>query len=229
VNRFATSLAVLALLPALATAQRKADPPADGLTIKGTYTLVVTGKPFDVVAPAGSKLYFWRLPDGWKSDVTEADAVATVTDAPNGTFDVSVVAVGADFTIKKYKLSVTIGAIPAPGPGPGDSLVKQMQDAYAADSTPNKADLARKIAAYYRAAARVCAGTYTTNGPLMADLAKAEQDAGATGLDSVRAVLRPEFRKVFPTDDPTASISATQLAAGVALYTRGAVALEGAK
>lgn len=113
-----TVLLALVLVPAVPATPPPKAKAAPGLIIEGETAVVVRRVPFDVVAPAGGKLYFWRLPAGWKADAPLVAARITVTEAPAGMGTVAVDAVSADFTVASYSLAVSIGAVVPPGPSP---------------------------------------------------------------------------------------------------------------
>lgn len=205
--------------------------PAPGLTVVGQYTLTVTMLPFQVVAPAGYKLYFWELPPGWVGGTAKVSPSPslTITQA-SGTGTVSCTAVDDKWNIQALSISLAAGQpAPTPPPTPTDTLAKAIQDAYAAAP-----DVAGKVllTAYYRAVAPLWrdpslkpAGTlYKAIGDKRTQLGLAD----AT-LTKVRGVVGDAMAAVGVSGDAAQDVPADKREAMAQVYEKAAAALEGIK
>ena len=115
-------LPITAALTAAAAPAKRAAQAGGGLTVEGDTLTVVQKVPFDVVAPAGYKIYSWTVPATWKSNakaLTKKNRV-TVTEAPDGTGEVSVLGIKAlDAEPDEWSLKIHVGKPGAP-PKPPD-------------------------------------------------------------------------------------------------------------
>ncbi len=94
-------------------------PKEAGLYVEGDVVLVVKSLPFKVVSSEPADLYFWRIPLGWKA--TENGPTLTVTEAPQGTYTVSVQTLKIDWDTRKtiaktFAQEVNIGKVSPPVP-----------------------------------------------------------------------------------------------------------------
>lgn len=207
------------------------------LTIEGDTITVVTKLPFKVKAPAGYKLYFWTLPATWKHDARTVSTSATVTvsEAPEGSATVTVVAVPADFTPVELTLKVNVGKVtpPAPPVPPDDPLLKSLKAAYTSETDPQKADMVDRLGALYRQAAFVTDdASLKTWGDLSDKLASASKTLGVAG--KVPAVQKVVAQHLVASGIPGKAGATVQLdATGRALarreFTRVGSALAGVK
>lgn len=118
---------------------------------------------------------------------------------------------------------------PAPVPS-DDTLSKPLADAYASESSATKATETANVAKYYKSAGTICS-TYKGTAKALYEQLRLEQPKWVVTdgiVPSVRAIVGHEFQKVMPTD-PSATLTADQIAAAASIFTRSATILEGLK
>lgn len=202
---------VLCTALALACAVR-----ADNTTIQLPST--VKGEPGDFItvkATTNGKIVRWYTPDKGlsviPSELLRDPKTAIVYSKKPGKYRLLAYTAAGDEPSDLAECVVTIGEPPpgpdpgpqpGPEPGPVDPLVKKLQDAYNADSDPQKASLPAKLASLYRHGSDIAGSmSIATWDGLFSSMSKQASESGVAGkLSKVQAVIRDEVLSAFPTD-----------------------------
>lgn len=118
---------------------------------------------------------------------------------------------------------------PTPPPAPTDPLGQEIQNAFALDTTAGKLEVAKKLAAVYRAGAEKVEGVKTA-GQLLSELRAVTKGMGIAddALGLVRSRISVELKKVLPGTS-SAELTPDTKAAVRSLFVRLAAALDACK
>ena len=180
----------------------------------------------------------WRYDKKNLAGIKAADGTFCLVGAP-GTYTVELLAVGVKdgaAILDETQADITIeGSGPGPGPGPGPApgpdvaLLKAIQDAYTADTSPAKADQLKQLASLYRQASILLSQEgVKTLADLKGALAAARKSLiPDEALVGVRKAITPELATLGT--DPAAVLDAALKARARAEFARITAALEGVK
>jgi len=196
--------AIAALLATVAFAADPVPPPkpTDTVTLKDAKPVTAAvGRKCLIEVETTAKKVTWKIPA--EVDTVTLDGRRLAVWALPGTYTLTaMVPSGDDVLSVDVTLTVT-GDVPAPVV---PAINKAVRDAYAADTSANKAELAKKLAGLYRAAGTVTVKdtSIKTYFDLYSDVAAANAaQMGQTDLQGVRLAISKYLDAKLPTDKKT--------------------------